>query len=179
VAVAGDVADALSLERVLWIPAGDPPHKVGRVTPRAIRLEMVRAAAASDPRFEVSTIEVDRDGPSYMVDTVRELRRALPEAEMFLIIGVDQLEAFATWREPRAILEHVRLAAMDRAGDPARDAVPGIPLDEVVFVPVRRIDVSSTEIRERRRRGADIEASVPAGVHAIIAREGLYSGPSV
>jgi nicotinate-nucleotide adenylyltransferase len=175
VAVAGDVADALGLDRVLWIPAGDPPHKTGLITSRALRLEMVRAAAAGDPRFEVSTVEVDRGGPSYMVDTVRELRRALPDAEIFLIIGADQLETFATWREPLAILEHVRLAVMDRAGERARDTTPGIPLDEAVFVPVRRIDVSSTDVRERRRRGADIEDSVPPHVHAIIVREGLYS----
>jgi nicotinate-nucleotide adenylyltransferase len=145
VAVAGDVADALSLDRLLWIPAGDPPHKAGRLTSRAVRLEMVRAAAASDPRFEVSTLEVDREGPSYMVDTVRELRRALPDAELFLIIGADQLKSFATWRDPHGILELVRLAVMDRAGEKA---------------------------------GADIEASVPAPVHAIIVRERLYSGPS-
>jgi nicotinate-nucleotide adenylyltransferase len=175
VAVAGDVADTLGLERVLWIPAGDPPHKSGPLTPGAVRLEMVRAAVAGDPRFEVSTLEVDRSGPSYTVDTVREVRRALPDAEVFLIIGADQLRSFATWREPRTILEHVRLAVMDRSGERAIDASPGIPLGDAVFVPVRRVDVSSTEVRERRRRGADISASVPPSVHAIIVRERLYS----
>jgi nicotinate-nucleotide adenylyltransferase len=169
------VADALDLERVLWIPAGEPPHKAPPSTPRSVRLEMVRAAAASDPRFEVCTLEMDRPGPSYMVDTVRELRRQLGQAEIFLILGADQLKTFAMWREPLGILEQVRLAVMDRSGERAREALPEIPLGDAVFVPVRRVDVSSTEVRERRRRGEDIETSVPAAVYAIIGRERLYS----
>jgi nicotinate-nucleotide adenylyltransferase len=176
VAVARDVADVLGLERVLWVPAGDPPHKSGPLTSADIRLEMVRAAAASDPRFEVSTLEIDRGGPSYAVDTVRELRRRAPEAELFLILGADQLRSFTQWREPHEIVEHVRLAVMDRAGERGREVAPSMPLGDAVYVPVRRIDVSSTELRARRRKGADISADVPAGVHAIIERERLYSG---
>ncbi len=137
---------------------------------------MVRAAAASDPRFEVSTLEIDRAGPSYTVDTVRELRDQLPDAELFLILGADQFKSFAEWREPREIVRHVRLAVMDRAGERAAEAAPSIPLGDPVYVPVRRIDVSSTELRARRRNGGDIGASVPAGVHTIIERERLYSG---
>jgi nicotinate-nucleotide adenylyltransferase len=175
VAVAKDVADVLGLERVLWIPAGDPPHKSGSRTSPHLRLEMVRAAAASDPRFEVSTLEIDRGGRSYTVDTVRELRALLPDTELFLILGADQLRSFAEWREPREIVKHVRLAVMDRAGERAAESAPAVPLGDPVHVPVRRIDVSSTEVRARRRQGADIGADVPAGVHAIIERERLYS----
>jgi nicotinate-nucleotide adenylyltransferase len=177
VAVAKDVADVLGLERVLWVPAGDPPHKSGPLTPAGLRLEMVRAATTGDPRFEVSTLEIDRGGPSYTVDTVRDLRRRAPEAELFLILGADQLRSFTDWREPREIVEQVRLAVMDRSGERAEEAAPSMPLGDPVYVPVRRIDVSSTELRARRRKGADISALVPAGVHAIIERERLYSGP--
>jgi len=177
VAVARDVADALDLERVLWIPAGDPPHKHGPLTPGATRLEMVRAAAATDPRFEVSTLELDRPGPSYTIDTLRELRRALPDAELFLIVGTDQFASFATWREPAAVAELARLAVMDRAGDRAADVHPGVPVDDAVFVPVRRVDVSSTDVRACRRDGRDLGDSVPGAVRAIIERERLYSGP--
>lgn len=158
------------------MPAGDPPHKSGPLTPAATRLEMVRAAAASDPRFEVSTLEMDRPGPSYTVDTLRELRHAMPEADFYLIIGADQYASFASWHEPAGIVELSRLAVMDRAGDRAADLAPGIAVGDPVFVPVRRIDVSSTEVRARRRAGMHIEGLVPPGVRSIIEREGLYSG---
>jgi nicotinate-nucleotide adenylyltransferase len=171
------VADALDLERVLWIPAGDPPHKRGPVTPAATRLEMARAAAAADPRFQVSTVEIDRPGPSYTIDTLRELRRRLPDAELFLIVGTDQFASFATWREPPAVVEMARLAVMDRAGDRAADVRPGVPVGDPVFVPVRRVDVSSTDVRERVRAGRDVGDAVPEAVRAIIERERLYSGP--
>jgi nicotinate-nucleotide adenylyltransferase len=174
--VAGDVADALDLDRVLWIPAGDPPHKSGASTPAAIRLEMVRAATAGDPRFEVSTLEIERPGPSYTVDTVRELHRAMPDAELYLIVGADEFASFASWRDPGAIVQEATLAVMDRAGDRAAAIMPNGPVGDPVFVPVRRVDVSSTEVRARRRAGLDIREHVPPGVHAIIARERLYSG---
>jgi nicotinate-nucleotide adenylyltransferase len=174
-AVAADVADALGLERVLWIPAGDPPHKSRPLTPAATRLEMVRAAAANDPRFEVSRTEIDRPRLSYTVDTLRELRRAMPDAELYLIIGADQYESFAAWHEPAEIVQLARLAVMDRAGDRAANVDPGISVGEPLFVPVRRIDVSSTEIRARRRSGEDIRDLVPPAVRTIIEREGLYS----
>jgi len=138
---------------------------------------MVRAAAASDPRFEVSTLELDRPGPSYTVDTLRELRSSLPDADLFLIVGTDQFAAFATWREPAAVAELARLAVMDRAGDRAAGLQPGVPVGDAVFVPVRRVDVSSTDVRERRRAGQDLGDSVPEAVRAIIERERLYSDP--
>jgi nicotinate-nucleotide adenylyltransferase len=175
VAVAADVADVLGLERVLWIPAGDPPHKSRALTPAATRLEMVRAAAANDPRFEVSPIEIDRPGPSYTVDTLRELRRAMPDAELYLIVGADQYESFGTWHEPAAIVQLARLAVMDRAGDRAPNLVPGISVGDPLFVPVRRVDVSSTEVRARQREGRDIRDLVPPAVRTIIERERLYS----
>lgn len=174
--MATDVADALRLDRVFWIPAGDPPHKSGALTSGDLRLEMVRAATASDPRFEVCTLEIDRPGPSYTIDTIRELRRSLPDAELFLILGNDQFKTFATWRDPDAIVRDAKLAVMDRAGERAAEAMPEAALGEPVFVPVRRIDVSGTEIRSRRQSGGDVSAYVQPTVHAIIAREGLYSG---
>lgn len=139
---------------------------------------MVRSAAAVDPRFAVSTVEMDRPGPSYMVDTVRGLTRTYPDAELFLILGADQFRAFGSWREPEEIARHVRLVVMDRDGVAAAslaDRVPGGT--DALFVPVRRIDVSSTDVRARRLRGEAISGSVPEGVRAIIERERLYSAP--
>lgn len=178
-AVVREVADALGLDRVLWIPAAHPPHKSGAaIAPAHVRLAMVREACRADPRFEACTVELERPGPSYMVDTAAESARRFPGADLFLILGVDQFRAFGTWRRPDEIVEHVRLAVMDRAGDSAaavREHVPGGV--DAVHVPVSRIDVSSTDLRARRRRGEDVSAWVPAGVHAIIEREGLYSAP--
>ena len=137
---------------------------------------MVRAAAVADPRFEVSTLELERTGPSYTVDTVRALRRAHPDDELFLILGADQVAALDSWREPREIARNARLAVMDRGGDSAAAAARAHSAAmDAIGVPVRRIDVSSTEVRERVRSGRDIGDLVPPGVRTIIERERLYS----
>jgi nicotinate-nucleotide adenylyltransferase len=111
-----------------------------------------------------------------MVDTVKSVEKVHPGADLYLILGADQFRAFDTWHCPEEIVRYVRLAVMDRSGESAaafRERVPGGT--EAVFVPVRRVDVSSTEVRARRRRGEDIRDLVPEGVHAIIERERLYS----
>jgi nicotinate-nucleotide adenylyltransferase len=177
VAVARDATEHLHLDRLLWMPAGDPPHKPDQpISPAPLRLEMTRAAAAGEARFEVSELEVRRAGPSYTVDTLRALRAAHADAEIFLLVGADQLRTFAGgWREPTAILELATLALMDRAGDDAAEASPELPgMERAVHVPVRRVDVSSTEVRARVAEGGDVSALVPSGVLAVMEREGLY-----
>ena len=177
--MAADVADALALDRVLWVPAGEPPHKPATsVSPADVRLAMVRAAATADPRFEVCTLELERSGPSYTVETIRALRREHPEDELFLILGADQVATLSTWRDPREIARSARLAVMDRGGESAAAAAAAHPAAaEAVVVPVRRVDVSSTDVRERVRDGLGIDHLVPAGVRTIIERERLYSAP--
>lgn len=177
VTVVADVADHLGLDRVLWIPAREPPHKSGSVvSPADVRLEMAREAARSDPRFEISTAEMERDGPSYMVDTVRALAGAMRDTELFLIVGADEFRDFDTWRTPEEIVRHVRLAVMDREGEDAGACAHEVPGgDAAVFVPVRRVDVSSTGVRSAAAEGRDVSDLVPAGVARIIEREGLYS----
>jgi nicotinate-nucleotide adenylyltransferase len=154
-----------------------PPHKRDQAVSAAdARLAMVRAAAAADRRFEVATLELEREGPSYTVDTVRALHSEHPDAELYLIVGADQLAVFDTWHDPEGIVEHVRLAVMDRGGESAAAAAAALPKGaEVVIVPVRRIDVSSTQVRERVQDGLGIEDLVPAEVRTIIERERLYS----
>lgn len=179
VAVAADVLRHLVLDRLLWIPAGDPPHKPDQpLTPAPLRLEMTRAAAAGEPRFEVSEMEVRRGGPSYTVDTVRALAAEAAGAHLFLVMGADQVRTLATgWREPTTILELTVLALMDREGDDAMQVSPELPgMERAVHVPVRRVDVSSTRVRERVAAGEDVSALVPPGVLAVIEREGLYRG---
>jgi len=179
VGVAVDVTDYLGLDRLIWIPAGRPPHKTpSDVTDPRVRLEMVQLAARADPRFEVSSIELDRPGPSYTVDTLRRLRQLHPKAEIFLILGADEVRDLTkTWRQPRSVLSLARLAILDREGENALAAAPALPgMERAVHVPVRRVDVSSTAVRAAVGSGRPYEAWLPPGVAGVVRREGLYGG---
>jgi nicotinate-nucleotide adenylyltransferase len=137
---------------------------------------MVHEAIAADPRFAVCTLELERPGPSYTIQTLRALRLEHPDDELFLILGADQVATLDSWREPAEIARTARLAVMDRGGESAAAAAREHPAAaDAVVVPVRRIDVSSTQVRERVRDGLDIGDLVPAGVRTIIERERLYS----
>lgn len=179
VRVARDVADALALDRVLWIPAGVPPHKdAAGITDGDVRLEMVRAAAQADPRFQVVDLEVRRTGPSYTVDTLRALAADNPGAELNLIVGADQVRTFEHgWKEPLEILRLATLVLMDREGEAAPLVAPDLPgMERAVHVAVTRVDVSSSQVRSQVAAGRSVADLVPAGVHAVMAREGLYRG---
>ncbi|HLY65289.1 MAG TPA: nicotinate-nucleotide adenylyltransferase, partial [Chloroflexota bacterium] len=117
--VAGEeVRCALGLERILFVPAARPPHKVDyKVSPAELRLEMVRLAIADNPAFEVSTVDVDRAGYSYTVDTVAMLQERLgPHAELFFILGEDALADLPTWHHPEKLLQMCQLIAVNRPG---------------------------------------------------------------
>jgi nicotinate-nucleotide adenylyltransferase len=174
--VADDVRRALELDRVLWITAGRPPHKLDReLTPAPLRAAMVRALIDGRTGHEASEIELERPGPSYTVDTVRRLHAALPGADLFLIIGADEFAALESWKDTAELLESVTLVVMDRDGDLASSVIPAVPgAARARFVPVRRVDLSSTGVRDRVAEGASIEAMVPPAVAGIIEREGLY-----
>ena len=169
---AQDACEALSLERFIFVPAADPPHKTGTaVSPAALRLEMLGAAVAGNPAFEISTAELDRAGPSYSVDTLRLLSTRYPGATLHLLIGVDQVREFRTWHKWEEILELAQIAMLTRSG--AEEPGPEAPFVRHV-VKVTRIDVSSTLIRGRVAAGKSIRYLVPDAVEEIIAREGLY-----
>lgn len=174
VAVACEATDALDLHELLWVPAGEPPHKSGMgMTPASLRLRMTEVAAAVDPRFRVCDLETRRAGPSYMVDTLRELRIASVDADLFLLLGVDQYLELDSWQDPDVIPTLARLAVLDRGGE----SLPaGISQGDVLSVPVARIDISSTQVRARVRDGRDVSDLVPAAVARIIEAEGLYRG---
>jgi nicotinate-nucleotide adenylyltransferase len=167
--VAQEVHHQLGLDLVLWVPAAVPPHKRDQhITPAPVRLEMVAAAIADDDRFQLCDLEVRREGPSYTVDTLRELRETHPGDELFLILGADQLGELATWREPDEVRRLAALVGFARAGDPAPE------VEGAVVVEVPRIDVSSTEVRRRTAAGQPITHLVPPGAEAVIRREPLY-----
>lgn len=170
---AQDTFDALSLDQLLFIPARVPPHKQHEgVTAAAIRLRMVRAAIQGDARFEVSDVELHRTGPSYTIDTLRELRGLHMHDELFLLLGVDQVRDFSTWQEPDEVRRCAKLVMLTRSG------IEEAPQSDILHetVAVTRIDVSSTLIRERVRAGRTIRYLVPDAVEKVIVSERLYSG---
>jgi nicotinate-nucleotide adenylyltransferase len=169
---AQDAALTLGLDRILFVPASVPPHKQDRaITPGPLRLRMLALALNADARFAVDSLELERAGPSYTVDTLRELRRRVP-GEWTLLLGADQFAEFATWREPEEVLRLATVAVLDRAGySPSQ---PTHEARDVVHVAVTRVDISSTAIRQRVASGVSIRYLVPAGVEAYIAQTGLY-----
>ena len=169
---AQDACSALQLDRLIFIPAAQPPHKLDRsVTEAELRLEMLRAALDGNPQFEVSTAELERGGPSYTVATLRELRAKHRGDMLYLLIGVDQVREFGGWREPEEILKLARIVMLARAGtDQLGEAASFVQQ----AVAVTRIDVSSTMVRGRVAAGEPIRYLVPDAVVQVIEREGLY-----
>jgi len=174
-------ADELALDRVLFVPAAQPPHKRRRRMTAAVhRLLMTRLAIASDPLFELSAIEMERPGPSYTVDSMEELQRLYGEsASLFLVMAVDSLAQIDTWREPERILAMAEWAVGPRPGSPTPTAEW---LDERFGKDARRIHllegpglaVSATQIRERVAAGRAIRYLVPRAVEELILDQGLY-----
>jgi nicotinate-nucleotide adenylyltransferase len=176
---AQEVLLKLELERVLWVPVGEPPHRELDDDPGAeARLDMVQLAIAGDERFAVSRVEVDREGPSYTSDTLELLRREAPGDEFFLILGGDQAAALPTWHEPEKVLERATVAAVERVGW-SRSAL-GIKLarlhgaERVRHVDMPVIQVSSTGLRRRVREGRPIRYLVPPEVEEYIGARELY-----
>jgi len=169
---AGDVFDALSLDRLVFIPAASQPLKAGLTEATAAqRLAMTRLLVEGDPRFEVDSIEIDRGGLSYTVDTLAALGGRWPGAELFWLVGADVTHSFAKWRAPERVTALATIVVMVRAGDAANlAAIPGAPKS----LETRRIDISSTEVRRRVREGKSIRGFVPDAVAAFIAAERLY-----
>lgn len=168
---AQDAADALGLDRVLFVPTATQPLKAGReVAPARDRLEMVRLLLGDDPRFTVEATEVDRGGLSYTIDTLRALRRRWPAgtADLVLLLGADAAAQFPQWKEPSAVQELAEVVVLTR-GDGPGVAPPGLRA-----VPTRRVDVSSTEVRERVLAGKPVRGLVTDPVAAYIDARGLY-----
>jgi nicotinate-nucleotide adenylyltransferase len=177
--VAQEAAERLELDRLLFVVAAVPPHKTGvKMTAASTRLEMVQAAVAGNPLFGVSDVELNREGPSYTVDTLRHFRAQYPETELTFLMGVDQLAEFHEWQEPETVADLAHLVVMGRGGiDPPNLPPLEPPLRKVVSfgeLAVTRVDISSTEIRKRVRDGCSIRYHVPGEVRTIIESNRLY-----
>ena len=173
----------LELDKVVFVPVGQAPHRELPGDPGAEeRLEMVELAIADDERFEASRTEIDRDGPSYTSDTLRGLREAMPDDELFLILGGDQAATLASWHEPEAVLELATVAVVERISW-SKHAI-GIKVGRlrggraIRYLDMPLIQISSSLIRRRAGEGRPIRYLVPDKVVAYIESNGLY-GASV
>ncbi|MCH7809012.1 MAG: nicotinate (nicotinamide) nucleotide adenylyltransferase [Chloroflexi bacterium] len=166
------------LERVIFVPAGYQWRKAGlQMAPAGERCEMVRLAIAGHPRFELATLEVEREGPSYSDVTLDALKEERPGAELVFILGQDALADLPNWHAPERVLELATLAVAGRAedGEPtASEALPGGLAGRIIWLDMPPVDVSATEIRERVQAGRSLEGLVPEAVREYIAAEKLY-----
>ncbi|HIE17322.1 MAG TPA: nicotinate-nucleotide adenylyltransferase [Dehalococcoidia bacterium] len=181
--IAGEARARLNLSKVLFVPAAQPWLKTDRVvTPVRHRLEMVRRAIAGYPYFELSTLETDRSGPSYTVDTIATLRQRLgADARIFFLLGWDSLAELPEWKEPARLVRLCRLVAIARPGLDRPDLealeifVPGIT-QSVIWLDVAPIDISASAIRAKVSQRLPISSLVPDVVESYIAENNLYSG---
>ena len=173
-------ADELDLSRVLLVPAANPPHKRGRsISHAADRVLMTRLAIKSDPRLDVSLVELEREGPSYTVDTVAELRNRHPDLDLVLVMAADSLAQIDSWHEPDRLLELVPWAVGPRPGSelPSRATLAsrfGRAAARIHLLGGPALDVSASQIRRRVAAGRAIRYLVPRAVEDFILDRGLY-----
>ena len=179
--IAEEAREQLKLDKVLFVPSGRPWLKEERIiTPAEHRVSMLRLALASNPRFQISMVDVKREGPSYTVDTLVDLRRQFGDsASFFFILGWDSLRDLHLWKDPARIIQQCRLVAVGRPGSakPRLSALettlPGISKN-VLLLPKPLIGISSSEIRQRVSKGLSIKYLVPETVETYIREKGLY-----
>jgi nicotinate-nucleotide adenylyltransferase len=172
--LAADASEALRLDTVIFIPAGTQPFKIDN-PPAASgvdRLEMLRLAISGVPNCAIDDTEIGREGLSYTVDTLEYLAGRYAGAELYFLVGEDALAGFRQWRNPERILELATLALMMRSGAP--DIGDWRRAEGLVRLSTRRVDVSSSEIRERLRAKKSIRGFVPESVERFIEARGLY-----
>ncbi|HEY3215127.1 MAG TPA: nicotinate-nucleotide adenylyltransferase [Candidatus Eisenbacteria bacterium] len=166
--------ERLALDRVVFIPAGRPPHKRGgRISSAAARLAMTRLAVRSNPGFRVSTVELEPGGPSFTVDTLRWFAVRAPGSRLYLLIGADSLDDLRRWHEPDQILKLAALAVAGRPGVGRRSRT-WLRGRRVVWLGNPGLEVSSSLARQRARAGRSLRYLVPDAVAAFIERQGLY-----
>ncbi len=170
--IARAAREEAGLDRVLFVVAAEPPHKRGATcAPAEDRYRMVERALEGEPGLEASRIEMDREGPSYTVDTLEQLRERCPDAELFLILGVDSLADLPKWRDPDRIRARACILAVPRPGAPEIPAELEGSYRLLHFVPS---PVSSTEVRQRIADGTPLDDLIPAPVKSYILEKGLY-----
>ncbi|MBW8484059.1 nicotinate-nucleotide adenylyltransferase [Actinomadura parmotrematis] len=173
---ASEVAHAFDLDEVVFVPTGLSSHKEGQdITPAEDRYLMAVIATASNPRFSVSRIDIERPGPTYTVDTLRDMRKLHgPDCELFFITGADALEKMLDWHDTAELFEQAHFVGVTRPGHRLTD--PGLPGGRVSLMEVPALAISSTECRDRVRDGEPIWYLVPDGIVQYINKRALYRG---
>ena len=166
------VGEKLGLDQVLFIPAADPPHKGQCAASVEDRWAMVELAIQGFPHFSASRLELERPGKSYTIDTLRHLCQIRPEAQLYLIIGADNVAPFSTWHDPQGILELCTVVVGTRLS-PREEADPELE-KRTLLIETPVVQCSSTQIRQRLSQGLSIRYLVPEKVEAYIRRQGLY-----
>jgi nicotinate-nucleotide adenylyltransferase len=171
--LAEQAREQLGLDKVLFIPAGDPWRKAFRhVVPAVHRLAMTQLAVKDDAGFVVDDCEINRDGPTYTADTLSELHRRHAKDELYLLLGEDALADLPFWREPETIAREANIVVAPRGGV----VLPELPFDadRVIRIKMPFMEISSTDIRERAKAGRSLRYLVPAAVAAYITEHKLY-----
>ena len=168
---ASEVASSLGLDEVIFVPTGQPYQKQD-VTNSEHRYLMTVIATAANPMFTVSRVDIDRNGPTYTIDTLRDLRRIRPDAELFFISGADAVAQILNWKEARELFLLAHFVAVSRPGHPL--SVSGLPRNDVSLLEVPALAISSTDCRSRVSRGFPVWYLVPDGVVQYISKHHLY-----
>lgn len=180
-AAAEEAAEAFGLAQVLFLPTGAPPHKDAPTTATAHRVRMTELAIADNPRFALSRVDVEREGPSYTVDTLALLRaRYGPGTELYFVVGMDMLASFLDWHEPARVLAQCQLVAVTRPGYVPVDLAAlerKLPAarDRVHLLRTPGLDISATELRARAAAGRSLRYLTPPAVAAYIRAHALYA----
>ena len=173
---ASEVQAWFDLDEVVFVPTGQPWQKQARqVSEPEDRYLMTVIATASNPRFWVSRVDIDREGPTYTIDTLRDLRKELPDADLYFITGADALTDIFTWRDADELFELAHFVGCTRPGYPMdRSSLAGMPEDKITLIEIPALAISSSDCRERRMKGEPVWYLVPDGVVQYIAKHGLY-----
>ena len=174
---ASEAQSWFDLDEVVFVPTGRPWQKSDRqVSPPEHRYLMTVIATASNPRFRVSRVDIDRDGPTYTIDTLRDLSAQLPDADLYFITGTDALTEIFSWRDADKLFGLAHFVGVTRPGaELAPDTVSAIPHDRVTLLEVPALAISSTDCRARQRAGRPVWYLVPDGVVQYITKHRLYS----
>lgn len=172
---ASEVASALKLDRVVFVPTGAPENKP-EVTGGEHRYLMTVIATAANPSFKVSRVDIDRDKATYTVDTLTDLKNTYPDAELFFITGSDAIAQILAWKEVQRLWSLAHFVAVSRPGHDLQ--IPEVPEGTVTVVEVPALSISSTDCRNRVSKGEPIWYLVPDGVVQYIGKHGLYKGSS-
>lgn len=168
---ASEVANFFGLDEVIFVPTGEPWQK-DRVTSSEHRYLMTVIATASNPRFTVSRVDIDRDGPTYTIDTLRDVKASHPDAELFFITGADAIAQILTWKDHDSLWDLAHFVAVSRPGHVLN--TEGLPLDRVSRLEIPALSISSTDCRDRVHAGDPVWYLVPDGVVQYIGKHRLY-----